>query len=198
MLYTWNFHNTVNQLYSIKNKQTNNTNRGLPWWRRKWQPTPVFLPRKSHGRRNPIGYSPWGRKELDTTEWLFTSLHFTSLPGWLSGKESACQFRRHEFDPWIKRILRRWKWQPTLVLLSVKSHGQGSLAGYRLWGRKRVRCDWAAKQQFFNVCVPSCKGYRPPQPIHEQLNCFLFFPLIDIFVHLSAQCWIKADACFTF
>ena len=40
-----------------------------PWvgkfpWRRKWQPTPVFLPGKSHGGRSPVGYSPWGRKEL--------------------------------------------------------------------------------------------------------------------------------------
>ena len=37
-------------------------------WRRKWQPTPVFLPGKSHGRRNLVGYSPWGRKESDMTE----------------------------------------------------------------------------------------------------------------------------------
>ena len=42
-------------------------------WRRKWQPTPVFLPGKSHGLRNLVGYSPWGHKELDTTE----RLHFT-------------------------------------------------------------------------------------------------------------------------
>ena len=37
-----------------------------PWigripWRRKWRPTPVFLPRKFHGQRSPAGYSPWGR-----------------------------------------------------------------------------------------------------------------------------------------
>ena len=36
--------------------------------RRKWQPTPVFLPGKSHGQRNLAGYSPQGRKESDTTE----------------------------------------------------------------------------------------------------------------------------------
>ena len=48
----------------------------LPWytlmipWRRKWQPTPVFLPGKSHGQRRLAGYSPWGCKELDMTEWL--------------------------------------------------------------------------------------------------------------------------------
>ena len=35
-------------------------------WRRKWQPTPVFLPGKSHKQRSLAGYSPWGRKG---TEW---------------------------------------------------------------------------------------------------------------------------------
>ena len=44
-----------------------------PWvgkilWRRKWQPTPVFLPGESDGQRSLVGYSPQGRKELDTTE----------------------------------------------------------------------------------------------------------------------------------
>ena len=43
-----------------------------PWvgkipWRRAWQPTPEFLPEKSHGQRSLVGYSPWGCKKLDTT-----------------------------------------------------------------------------------------------------------------------------------
>ena len=37
-------------------------------WRRKWQPTPVFLPGKSHGQRSLAGYSPWCCRESDTTE----------------------------------------------------------------------------------------------------------------------------------
>ena len=37
-------------------------------WRRKWQPIPVLLPGKSHRWRSLVGYSPWGRKESDTTE----------------------------------------------------------------------------------------------------------------------------------
>ena len=36
--------------------------------RRKWQPTPVFLPGEAHGQRGLVGYSPWGRKEVDTIE----------------------------------------------------------------------------------------------------------------------------------
>ena len=44
-----------------------------PWvgkipWRRKWQPTPVFLPGESHGQRSLVGYNPEGRKESDRTE----------------------------------------------------------------------------------------------------------------------------------
>ena len=44
-----------------------------PWvgknpWRRKWQPTPIFLPGKFHGQRSLVGYSPWGPKESDWTE----------------------------------------------------------------------------------------------------------------------------------
>ena len=46
-----------------------------PWfgkipWRRKWQPTPVFLVGKSHGQRSLAGYSPWGCKESDLTSQL--------------------------------------------------------------------------------------------------------------------------------
>ena len=49
-----------------------------PWvrkisWRRKWQPTPVFLPGKSHGQKSLVGYSPWRCRELDMTKWL--SMH---------------------------------------------------------------------------------------------------------------------------
>ena len=36
-------------------------------------PTPIFLPGKSHERRSMAGYSPWGRKEWDTTELLTLS-----------------------------------------------------------------------------------------------------------------------------
>ena len=53
------------------------------------------------------------------------------FPRWLSGKES-CQCRRcrrHSFNPLIKKIPWRRKWQPTAVLLAGKSHGHKSLVG---------------------------------------------------------------------
>ena len=39
-------------------------------WRRKWQPTPVFLPGEFYGQRSLVGYGLWGHKELDTTKGL--------------------------------------------------------------------------------------------------------------------------------
>ena len=59
-----------------------------PWfgkipWRRKWQPTPVFLPGKSHGQRSLVDCSPWGHKALGTTEWLTLS--------------TLCKLKRHLF-----------------------------------------------------------------------------------------------------
>ena len=56
----------------------------------KWQPTPVLLPGKSHGQRNLVGYSPWGRKELDTTE----RLHFQALQGYFQIHEVLNKFVR--------------------------------------------------------------------------------------------------------
>ena len=47
-------------------------------WRREWQSTPVFLPGELRGQRRLVGYSPWGHKELDTTEQL-THTHGYSL-----------------------------------------------------------------------------------------------------------------------
>ena len=60
----------------VKNRPANAEDVGLipasarfPW-RRKWQPTPVILPGKSHGQRSQAGYSPWGSKRVGHTEQL--------------------------------------------------------------------------------------------------------------------------------
>ena len=111
-----------------------------PWvrripWRRKWQPTPVFLPGKSHGQRSLVSYNPWGHKESDTIEWLSTHIHIISIPssrrktaGWISaqykGDIKTC------LSPWwtVKalqeginafQIARRSYWTAQGTLLSV-------------------------------------------------------------------------------
>ena len=49
---------------------------------------PVFLPGESHGQKNLVGYSPWGRKELDTTEQLHTHTH-TRMGNSYQGNQSC-------------------------------------------------------------------------------------------------------------
>ena len=61
----------------VKNLPANTRDRFNPWvrkipWRRKWQPTPIFLPEELRGQRSLAGYSPWGRKESGTTEKAYT------------------------------------------------------------------------------------------------------------------------------
>ena len=80
-----------------------------PWvgkipWRRKWQPTPVFLLRESHGQRSLVTYSPWGRKELGMTERvththkqkpgekLSSELRFHSWKQQMEGFHQVCLF----------------------------------------------------------------------------------------------------------
>ena len=76
--------------------------------RRHWQPTPVLLPGKSHGRRSLVGCSPWGLTESDTTDRLH--FHFSlSCIGEGNGNPLQC-------------------------FLPGESQGQGSLVGCRLWG----------------------------------------------------------------
>ena len=58
-------------------------------WRRKWQPTSVFLPGESQGQRSLVGCSPWGHKESDTTEQLH--FHFSlSCVGERNGNPLQC------------------------------------------------------------------------------------------------------------
>ena len=67
------------------------------------------------------------------------------------GKESVYYCRRHRrcrFDLWVGKISWRVKWQPTLVFLPEKSHGQRSLIGHSSKGHKEL--DMTELSFFFN------------------------------------------------
>ena len=68
-----------------------------------------------------------------------------SFSGGSSGKPS-CQCRRHKFDPWVRKIPWRRKWQPTPVFLPGKSHRQRSLVGYTVHGVTRFRHNLVTEQ----------------------------------------------------
>ena len=71
---------------------------------------------------------------------------YFGVPRWLSGKASAHQCRkcrRCRFDPWIRKIPWRSKWQPTPVFLPGESDGYRSLVGYSLWaGKESDMTQW--------------------------------------------------------
>ena len=60
------------------------------------------------------------------------------LPWWFSGKEHACQCRRHGFNPWTGKIPWKRKWQPIPIFLPGKFHGQRSLVDYGPQGHKEL------------------------------------------------------------
>ena len=67
-------------------------------WKREWLPTPVFLPGEFHGQRSLVGYSLWGCKELNTTEWLTLSLFLSWKTVWRFLKELGINL---PYDPGI-------------------------------------------------------------------------------------------------
>ena len=76
--------------------------------RRQRHPTPVLLPGKSHGRRSLVGCSPWGREELDTTEWLH--FHFLlSCIGEGNGNPLQCSCLETPRDG-VAQSRRRLQW----------------------------------------------------------------------------------------
>ena len=92
------------------------------YWRRKWQPTPVLLPGKSHGWRSLIGYSPWGPKESDTTERLHFHISLSCI-GEGSGNPLQCSCLENPRDggAWWAPIYGVAQSQTRLMRLSSSS-----------------------------------------------------------------------------
>ena len=68
------------------------------------------------------------------------------FPGGSTGKESACQCRRRGYDPWVRKIRRSGKWQPTPVFLPGESPWTEEFGGLQSIGPQRVRHNLATKQ----------------------------------------------------
>ena len=80
------------------------------------------------------------------------AIHICGFPKWHSDTESAWQCRRHRFDPWVRKISCRRKWQSPPVFLPGKSHGQRSPTGYIQSMRlQRVRHDWVTERTYTNM-----------------------------------------------
>ena len=142
--------------------------------RTQWHPTPVLLPRKPHGRRSLVGYSPWDREELDTTGQL--QFHFSLFT----------------FIHW------RRKWQPTPVFLPGESQGQGEPGGLPSLGLHRVGHDWSKlaaaaaclilflvklafsrfikQEELIYASGPFPLLFTVPETLFSQLSTWMFLP----------------------
>ena len=76
------------------------------------------------------------------------------------GQESSCQCRRHRFNPWVRKISWRRKWQPDPAFFPGESHGQRNLVGNNPWGRKELDTT----QQLNNN---NNSGFPEPDPNSE-------------------------------
>ena len=119
-----------------------------------------------------------------TTNWVakrieknFTVTETGSPRDFSSGsasKESTCpcrRYRRCRFDPWVRKSPWSRKWQPILVFLPGKSHGQKSLVGYSPWSCKELDMTEC-------VCVHACACAHThthtgsPRPTWQQVSFF--------------------------
>ena len=127
-------------------------------WRRKWQPTSIFLPGESQWWGSLVGCHLWGHTESDTTE----RLHF--------------HFPLSTFMHW------RRKWQPTPVLLPGESQGREP-GGLPSMGSRRVGHDWsdlaAAAAAKGAIVTGMCSEFFIPTSI--KVPCFKYDILKYVF-----------------
>jgi len=131
---------------------------------------------------------------------IYILLNFLlGFPGDVSGKEPTCQFRRLEFNPWVRKSPWRRKWQLTPVFLPGESHGWRSLAGYSPYGH-RVGHDWVTKHklstklwglvQHHQKLTGSYSNkqyffYSPPTGLGVSALCAVIGRAISLIQHLS-------------
>ena len=116
-------------------------------WRRKWQPTPVFLPGECQGPGSLVGWHLWGRRVGDDWSNLAAANTSPSLMTW-----PGMIFTIYSPLPW------RRQWHPTPVLLPGKSHGWRSLVGCSPWGRQESGTTERLHFDFSLSCIGEGNG----------------------------------------
>ena len=100
--------------------------------------------------------SPWYLWESP----FFLERQLQDASALLSGKKSTCpckRHRRHECEPWVRKIPWRRKWQPATLFSPGESHGQRSLVGYSPGGSQKATHKWARPRA---AAIPISEGHR--------------------------------------
>ena len=120
----------------------------LEWWRRQWHPTPVLLPRKSHGWRSLEGCSPWGCWGSDMTEWLY--FHFPlSCIGEGNGKPLQCSCLENPRDRGAWWAAVHWVSQSRTRLKQLSSSSSSKLFEDR---NLRNETESSSQVHYFKCC----------------------------------------------
>ena len=141
-------------------------------WRRKWQPTPVFLPGESQGPGSLLGCPLWGRRESDTTEWLhdFTNLYkwnylYGNLPFY---KIQVNHFMALDESSGAEIIPKYILSMRALVPFWVLRHSFLSLTD----------CQW-----LYNIQLKTSRGilFLPPSDAYDRSFLYLLYTLIKLY-----------------
>ena len=156
--------------------------------RRQWHPTPVLLPGKSHGWRSLVGYSPWGRWELDTTERLH--FHFSLLCiGEGNGNPLQCSCLENPRDrgAWWAAVYGVAQSQTRLKRLSSSSSSRMQTRGLLALYSKYSTEVWPVSPGFFGLhylwpspawkCVPPQNSFQKHIHLERLVSAWHIFLL---------------------
>ena len=144
-------------------------------WRKRWQPTPVLLPGKSHGQRSLVGCSPWGLEELDMTERLH--FHFSlSCIGEGNGHSHQCSCLENPRDgrAWWAAVYGVAQSRTRLKRLSSSS----SSSTYHSIRNSSVGSSFVSVAGRFMIFFFPCKNCSC---LHDSAN---FFPIKQLQFYL--------------
>ena len=110
-----------------------------------------------------------------------THTHTHTLPWWLRWYRICLQCKKPRFDPWVRKIPWRRKWQPTPVSLPGKSHGQWSLVGCSPWGRKE-----SGTTEWIILLILSIQCLQTPLPRNSRDFSHLWYPKLNSMSSLQA------------
>ena len=143
-------------------------------WRRKWHPTPVLVPGKSHGQRSLVGYRPWGRDELDMTE-QFKLLTVTCSRCSYAAVDSGASGNSGAFWNCMQNLqFVHFSVEGSLWSDSQSGGSRRRQEGLRQWGSLLVRDPAPLTASLFSSSWPECASERL---FLAMAISFLTFPL---------------------
>ena len=169
----------------------------VPTWEAAWRsdrrPALLLAGHRAARTQQPM----WGRKAcIPLPDWraVISTRHLCGLPGWLSGKESACQGRRPRFDPSSRNIPWRRQWQPSPGFLPGECHGQRSLVGHSPLGHtesdmtKETQHACHSLQLVLSLLTVNCNHlHAKVLPTLSFIRHTIFLPRLPAPVHMCRR-----------